>query len=70
MNHMPPLPGDIRELVLFGLQDIQARVNKLEELLCLSDEEEENEDQTRIDFGIYVGIDIRHLRILDTVDTA
>jgi hypothetical protein len=44
MNHMPSLPGDIRELVLFGLQDIQARVNKLEELLCLSDKEEENED--------------------------
>jgi hypothetical protein len=42
--HMPPLPGDIREIVLFGLQDIQERLNKLEELLCLSDEEEENED--------------------------
>lgn len=54
MNHMPPLPGDIRELVLFTVQDIQTRINKLEELLCLSDEEEENEDQTRIDFRFYV----------------
>jgi hypothetical protein len=62
MNQMPPLPGDIREIVLFGLQDIQEsreivldnlrfglqdiqeRINKLEELLCLSKEEEENED--------------------------
>jgi hypothetical protein len=43
MNHMPPLPGDIRELVLFTVQDIQARINKLEELLCLNEEEEENE---------------------------
>ena len=42
--HMPPLPGDMREIVLFAVQDIQERINKLEELLCLSDEEEENED--------------------------
>jgi hypothetical protein len=34
----------MRELVLFAVQDIQTRINKLEELLCLSDEEEENED--------------------------
>jgi hypothetical protein len=44
MNHMPPLPGDIREIILFYIQDIQERVNKVEELLCLSDEEEENEN--------------------------
>jgi len=44
MNQMPPLPGDIREIVLFGLQNIQEKINKLEELLCLSKEEEENED--------------------------
>ena len=44
MNQMPPLQGDMRELVLFAVQDIQERINKLEELLCLSDEEEENED--------------------------
>ncbi len=55
MNHMPPLPGDIREIILFYIQDIQERINKVEALLCLSDEEEENEDQTRIDIGFYVG---------------
>lgn len=42
--HMPPLPGDMREIVLFAVQDIQERINKLEELLCLSEEEENNED--------------------------
>ena len=41
---MPPLPSDLRVIVLFGIQDIQERLNKLEEMLCLSDEEEENED--------------------------
>jgi hypothetical protein len=40
---MPPLPSDIRELVLFMVQDIQTRLNKIEELLCLSEEEEEND---------------------------
>lgn len=44
MNNMPPLPSDIREIVLFYIQDIQKRINKVEELLCLSDEEEENEN--------------------------
>ena len=43
MNNMPPLPSDIRELVLFAIQDIQVRLNKVEEMLCLSDEEEEND---------------------------
>jgi hypothetical protein len=41
---MPPLPSDIRELVLFMVQDIQEKLNKIEEMLCLSDEEEENEN--------------------------
>ena len=41
---MPPLPSDLRELVLFGIQDIQERLDKLEQMLCLSDEEEENEN--------------------------
>jgi hypothetical protein len=41
---MPPLPSDIRELVLFMVQDVQEKLNKIEELLCLSDEEEENEN--------------------------
>ena len=43
MTNMPPLPSDIRELVLFMVQDIQEKLNKVEELLCLSDEEEEND---------------------------
>jgi hypothetical protein len=43
MTNMPPLPSDIRELVLFMVQDIQTRLNKIEEMLCLSDEEEEND---------------------------
>jgi uncharacterized protein YfkK (UPF0435 family) len=40
---MPPLPSDIRELVLFMVQDIQEKLNKVEEMLCLSEEEEEND---------------------------
>ena len=44
MKNMPPLPSDMREIILFYIQDIQERVNKVEELLCLSDEEESNED--------------------------
>jgi len=44
MTNMPPLPSDIRELVLFMVQDIQEKLNKIEEMLCLSDEEEENEN--------------------------
>ena len=43
MTNMPPLPSDIRELVLFMVQDIQTRLNKVEEMLCLSEEEEEND---------------------------
>jgi len=43
MTNMPPLPSDIRELVLFMVQDVQARINKGEEMLCLSEEEEEND---------------------------
>ena len=43
MSDMPPLPSDIRELVLFMVQDIQEKLNKVEEMLCLSDEEEEND---------------------------
>ncbi len=41
MTNMPPLPSDIRELVLFMVQDIQEKLYKVEEMLCLSDEEEE-----------------------------
>ena len=43
MTEMPPLPSDIRELVLFMVQDVQEKLNKIEEMLCLSDEEEEND---------------------------
>jgi hypothetical protein len=43
VSMMPPLPGDFRELVLFYVQDVQTRIAKIEELLCLSDEEEGNE---------------------------
>lgn len=43
MTEMPPLPSDIRELVLFMVQDIQEKLNKVEEMLCLSEEEEEND---------------------------
>lgn len=43
MINMPPLPSDIRELVLFMVQDIQEKLNRVEEMLCLSDEEEEND---------------------------
>lgn len=43
MTNMPPLPSDIRELVLFMVQDVQEKLNKIEEMLCLSDEEEEND---------------------------
>ena len=43
MTNMPPLPSDIRELVLFMVQDVQEKLNKVEEMLCLSDEEEEND---------------------------
>jgi hypothetical protein len=43
MTEMPPLPSDIRELVLFMVQDVQEKLNKIEEMLCLSEEEEEND---------------------------
>jgi len=41
---MPPLPGDIRELVLFQVQDVMKRLMAIEEALCLSDEEENNDN--------------------------
>jgi hypothetical protein len=36
---MKDLPGDVREIVLFTIQDIQKRLDYIEELLC----EEEGE---------------------------
>ena len=43
MRVMPDLPGDIRELVLFQLEDVRRRLDAIEDMLCLS-EEEENDD--------------------------
>lgn len=40
MNSMPDLPGDLRQAVLWQLQDVMKRIEKIEELLCLSEEEE------------------------------
>jgi len=42
MIEIPPLPSDVRWLALFAVEDIQKRLNALQELLALS-EEEENE---------------------------
>jgi hypothetical protein len=39
---MPDLPADIREAVLWRIQDLVKRLADIEELLCLSEEEEEN----------------------------
>ena len=36
---MEDLPKDIRELVLFKLQDIMHRLNEIEEMLCEGEEE-------------------------------
>jgi hypothetical protein len=40
MSPMPDLPGDIREAILWQLQDVKKRIEQIEELLCLSEEEE------------------------------
>jgi hypothetical protein len=37
---MPDLPGDLREIILFNLQDVKRKIEQIEELLCLSEEEE------------------------------
>jgi len=37
---MPDLPGDIREIILFHLEDVKRKIEQIEELLCLSEEEE------------------------------
>jgi hypothetical protein len=42
MNPMPDLPGDIREAILWQLLDVKKRIEQIEELLCLSEEEENN----------------------------
>lgn len=42
MVEIPPLPSDVRWLVLFAVQDIQARLNKLEEMLIHDEDEDED----------------------------
>ena len=44
-EQMPDLPGDLRELVLFAIQDIKARLDWVEDKLCLSEDEENEDDQ-------------------------
>jgi hypothetical protein len=39
---MPDLPGDLREIILFNLLDVKRKIEQIEELLCLSEEEENN----------------------------
>ena len=43
--NMPDLPGDLRELVLYAVQDIRNRLDWIEERLCLSEDEEGSEDE-------------------------
>ncbi len=45
MNSMPPLPGDIREAILFRLQDIQRVLAEAEQLLCVDEDEEQGEEK-------------------------
>jgi len=37
---MEDLPKDIRELVLYALQDVMNRLHRIEEMLCDNEEEE------------------------------
>jgi hypothetical protein len=39
---MKDLPADVRELILFAVQDVLKRLNWIEEQLC----EEENDNET------------------------
>lgn len=39
-TELKPLPGDVRELILFTVQDILKRLQWVEETLCESEEEE------------------------------
>ena len=47
MKNMPTLPGDIREAVLFRVQDVNRVLEEIEELLCLSEEEEKKLEKQR-----------------------
>jgi hypothetical protein len=41
---MPHLPGDMRELVLFAVQDALKKLEWIEEQLCLSEDEENSNE--------------------------
>jgi hypothetical protein len=43
MKTLPSLPGDLRESVLWAVQDLIKAAQRIEELLCLTEEEEEND---------------------------
>jgi hypothetical protein len=45
ISEMPPLPGDIRELALFRLQDALKILNEVEQMLCLEEDEEPEETE-------------------------
>lgn len=47
MNDMPSLDGQLRQAALFMVQDVQRILNQIEELLCLTEEEDKNEGQTQ-----------------------
>lgn len=40
MFQMPKLEGQLREAVLFRIQDVKRHLDEIEEILCLSEEEE------------------------------
>jgi hypothetical protein len=42
MVEIPPLPSDVRWLALFAVQDIKARLEKLEEMLIHDEDEDED----------------------------
>ena len=44
-ENMPDLPGDLRELVLFAIQDMRKRLDWIEDTLCLSEDELGEEDE-------------------------
>jgi hypothetical protein len=46
MNQMPNLSGDLRQAILWKIQEVQREINLIEELLCLSEEEEKENERT------------------------
>jgi hypothetical protein len=45
MGIMKDLPGDLRELALFAIEDIRRRMDKLQELLAESEPETEEGEE-------------------------